>query len=51
MHPEAPLARAEEVALLGLVADLAEQAGEDRLVYSRVALGLLRRLAGFGLLA
>jgi len=51
VYPEASLSRTEKVALLGLVANLAEQAGEDRLVHRRVALGLLRRLAGFGLLA
>ncbi len=50
MHPEAPLAGPEKIALLGSLADLAEQAAENRLVHSRVTLGTLRRLAGFGLL-
>ncbi|MNP36207.1 hypothetical protein D3C76_1295770 [compost metagenome] len=36
MNPETPLARAEVVALFRLLTDLAEQAGEDRLVHGGV---------------
>ncbi len=50
VHPESPLSGTEEVALLGLVPDLAEQAGQDRLMHGRVTFGLLRSLVGFGLL-
>ncbi|MNC47529.1 hypothetical protein D3C75_965940 [compost metagenome] len=49
VDPEAPLAGAEVVALLGLLADLAEQAGEDRLVHRRIVLQRLRHLLALAL--
>src|SRR5690606_21650971 len=51
MNPEAPLARAQVVAILALLTDLAEQAGKDRLVQCRIALRALRRFTAFRLLA
>ena len=47
MHPEAPLTGTEVVAVFGLLADLAEQASENRLVHGGVAFGALRGLVFF----
>ena len=47
MHPEAPLTRTEIVAVFGLLADLAKQAGENRLVHGGVAFGALGGLVFF----
>src|SRR5690606_600679 len=51
MNPEAPLARAQVVAILALLTDLAEQAGKDRLVPCRIAPTARRRVTPFRLLA
>src|SRR5690606_17145350 len=50
VHPETPLASAEEVTVFSLLADLAEQASENRLVHGGVAFGAQGGFSGFGLL-
>ena len=48
MHPEAPLAGTEVVAVFGFLADLTKQAGENRFVHCGVAFAALGGLVFFG---